>query len=335
MQRLVVHIGAPKTGSTSLQRWFDRNREAALEHSIVYPAAGRHPVAGAHAHHNAVYGLHPGWHDEWFRPEQGDLAAVLAEARGSRARFGVISSEAFYDLPEPGIAAVREATLDLDVRVVAFVRRQDQYLESAYVQLARFGLVEGDVEAFFEQEPGRLDHLVHVERWSAAFGQEAMVVIPFEPDRVQAGVGATLLTSAGIPTEGLPQGERRVNVRMPPEVLDAVRHVRDRLREQLGPDFRLPLPIVSEIVRSSRGDPSVRSTGSLLSFEIAARVYASYAESNARLAERFGEPGRPDFFAAPPQPEEYAERAVARRRTPEEQVRLDDCVQRVLQESAR
>lgn len=56
---LYLHIGLPKTGTTTLQAILWRNREALAQHGVRYPG----PDPGAH--HHAVIDLHGGRYAQW------------------------------------------------------------------------------------------------------------------------------------------------------------------------------------------------------------------------------------------------------------------------------
>ena len=44
-QRLIIHVGSHKTGTTTIQAWLDQNADALKANGILYPEAGRSPYA--------------------------------------------------------------------------------------------------------------------------------------------------------------------------------------------------------------------------------------------------------------------------------------------------
>ncbi|MGH6894034.1 MAG: hypothetical protein ACREEP_17450, partial [Dongiaceae bacterium] len=57
---VILHIGLPKTGSTSLQRAFFENRDQLAAHGIAYPVPG---ASNWNAQHDFVRGFHRGGAD--------------------------------------------------------------------------------------------------------------------------------------------------------------------------------------------------------------------------------------------------------------------------------
>ncbi|MGV6852729.1 MAG: hypothetical protein ACWA5R_11220, partial [bacterium] len=45
MKKVILHIGTPKTGTSSIQRWLYQHSETLLELGILYPRTGRQGVA--------------------------------------------------------------------------------------------------------------------------------------------------------------------------------------------------------------------------------------------------------------------------------------------------
>ncbi|ABV95593.1 hypothetical protein Dshi_3865 (plasmid) [Dinoroseobacter shibae DFL 12 = DSM 16493] len=128
MERLYIHIGAPKTGTTYIQHVLSKSAHALAAHDFVYLEASR-LYAGHHCLAFAMQG-----EDNPQTHEPIDLAAELdsltTEIDGTRARFGILSSEEFFICPEGAIAALRTALGDLPVTIIAFVRRSDDFLLS-------------------------------------------------------------------------------------------------------------------------------------------------------------------------------------------------------------
>lgn len=42
--KLLLHVGPPKTGATSLQHAFDENRQILIDHGIYYPQGAKQLV---------------------------------------------------------------------------------------------------------------------------------------------------------------------------------------------------------------------------------------------------------------------------------------------------
>jgi hypothetical protein len=136
MRTLYIHIGQPKTGSSSIQRFLVDNRAALLEAGLglgpyMTLASGKSlPLRRA--------------------IERQGLAAVMAELAASPGESLVISSEHLCDIlgDEARAEAIRDAARPhFRPVVVVFLRRQDFWHESLYAQEVKT-VYAGTIEAY-------------------------------------------------------------------------------------------------------------------------------------------------------------------------------------------
>ncbi len=136
-QRIFIHIGTHKTGTTSIQFFLIEQRDRLREGGIFVPRAGTGILDAPNGHHNIAYDLcGDSNHD------RGLTGAVdlIAELRDSTAPTAVISSENLQFLhafPE----TLRKFDQDLaaigyDRTYLVYFRNQDDYFTSLYSQLA-------------------------------------------------------------------------------------------------------------------------------------------------------------------------------------------------------
>ena len=128
--RLLVHVGYPKTGTTSLQRALSLERAALLSQGILYPTATT--ALPEFGHHN-IYWEAAG--DERYDPGNGGLDDLLDEVRSIAPQDVVISSEALIslllDFPER-LGTLLEGLSQYRPTIVVGVRRLDEYVESLF-----------------------------------------------------------------------------------------------------------------------------------------------------------------------------------------------------------
>ena len=115
--RVSLHIGAPKTGTTYLQRVLTANREQLAANGVLYPSVG------GDAHHRAAWGLRPDGGQRIDGSEFRDHWDQLVEQVGSwPGPAAVISSEMFVFFGAARAATVRNAFGDAEVHVVYSAR---------------------------------------------------------------------------------------------------------------------------------------------------------------------------------------------------------------------
>lgn len=208
--KVICHIGHPKTATTFLQNTCMANRPWLRQHGILYPDTldpdGNHiSLLLACANRISV-----------FARERG--IATLDDARAYRARLAehlkrqiAEAGDAVHTLllssenltanisGQPGVQNVADFLSDLaeDVRIVVYLRRQDDSLLSMYGEFMRRGFSGVSFDQFVEDvftDPDRLPHIFYrrsLELWANAFGAERISVRLFDREHM---IGADILT---------------------------------------------------------------------------------------------------------------------------------------------
>ena len=244
-QRLVLHIGMHKTGSTSIQRFFSRNRLALSLAGIVYPlsvgADGRrqskHNAIFTAISHEADHGApHP-----VLGPSAELVEATARRIEASGARVAVMSAEGFSGERPVFARALAPLGRRFDVTVVVFLRQPDDWLESFHRQMIMSREVrEARPIAEFLAAPetrAHLDYFTILDWWAEAFGAGALRILPFDPDRAGRPL-AQLVEAADLP-----------------RWLLALPHARVRLNRSA------PLDLVARTLRENRGEAGGVSVG--------------------------------------------------------------------------
>jgi hypothetical protein len=178
----VIHIGAPKCGSTALQEAFHANRVALRAEGVHYIGQQVHWINAAKA---AV-----GVADRITRevPNRSEWQKLLAEVARVSDGTALISSEWFAGAPDERVRAI---TADLDpsrLQAVLVIRPLTSTLPSAWQQSLKLGQREGFtqwLEAILRHpdEPrgqrvwGKHRYDQIVQRWGAALGADRLTVI--------------------------------------------------------------------------------------------------------------------------------------------------------------
>ena len=194
-KRVYLHIGYYKTGTSSIQHYCDSHKKKLLSHGILYPATGLLAPNGTHGL-LSLKRLEEIGEDapQWFRIKIGKIKHVdtaesiwkraVREIDASPADRIVISSEAFVkyaanDKTKALIREVCEYLASYDVRIICYIRRQDDYLESWYNQIVKAGhpVPYGcSLKTLEGLGPMQQNFLKTLDAWEEVFGRERMIV---------------------------------------------------------------------------------------------------------------------------------------------------------------
>jgi len=282
-RRCILHIGPPKSGTSSIQHALKTGRKLLLKHGIFVPKAGRMQNGSHLSLAQALAGLPT-------RPE--DVQAVEkfeAETASVRDKTIVISSEHLWPiLSVPGHAARvlgRLRSLNLDVSILLYVRSQPQHINSSYVQ----GIKTFRHCSYFQPyvaEAVKDFNRFSYARWVdfAELHNVRLIARPFTKEVQKAGLIQDFLETIepSIPQSLLEEKQRNQSVGPL-----AVAVARKLLREIGGP-CALTLRQAgrcSRLLRQTFEALNLREPAYCgLTTEIAAGVAAAYTRDNERLA---------------------------------------------------
>jgi len=166
IDRIILHIGTRKTGSTNLQNRLRDNQDILLEQGFKL-------VVGRGRAFKEIYLNILSGSQDWMLL----IAECLAEAKEANATNLIITSEDLFYLNEWKIAelVVYCKTLAKRVEVHGFFRRQDDYIESSYTQYTTAGLWVGNIQTEFEYflkaTIKNIDYKYGIDSWVAACGK--------------------------------------------------------------------------------------------------------------------------------------------------------------------
>lgn len=266
---LTLHIGTHKTGTSALQTFLSRRREALAERGVHYIEAG---LGSTKAHHELAWAVR-GKHNTPL----GVWDGVRDEIASSELPNQVISSEAFW-FADP--ALVKEALGPVkELRVVAYLRRQDKYLQSLYKQTVTGGR-RTDFESWREGRTSRGDYLAVVRGWANAFGREAIEIRPYDRAGRTVDVVEDFAAIIGIDDpEFLAKKNRAMHNPSPRrELLELLRALNQLDLEFNHDAFFYPL---------MKRNPAYARSADLLDAAECTALIAQFAESNRVLEEEF------------------------------------------------
>jgi hypothetical protein len=236
---LLLHIGAPKTGSSALQAALHHSREALREHGVRYAGTGlRSMRAGWAVIGRTPRGRPPATEDEWL--------ALVEETRTSPEPLVCVSTEDFARV-RPHVVGRVVGDLGADrLHVLYVVRRLDRLLPSQWQQRTQ-GFKRMSYDAYLStvldptsrHREHRAFWAAHdvaavVDRWAARVGPErCTVVVVDEGDREL--LPRTVEGLLGLPTGFLdPQPGRNASLSL--NAVEVLRRVNRAFAEREWPD---------------------------------------------------------------------------------------------------
>ncbi len=295
---LTLHIGTGKTGTTTIQKFLRTNSDALGKQGILYPlSAGvtRHGRFGLYVTPEESVARDPLWHDEpadtpasFHRDFRSELLAEIARAGLSRV---LISDEGLYGAPAATLRRLRQV-IDAhfgQLRLVCYLRRQDDHLASRYQQVVKMGETRRLAVRTQEMDLSHTyDYASRLDLWTRLVGCPDFVVRRFEPESfVDASLIADFLDAAGITLD--PAGLTPVpamNESLDAESVEFLRILNlFRVRSQRAEPGRIRnRKLVVKLARSSRG-PTLTLPEPALE-----RFMARWESGNEAVARRyFGE----------------------------------------------
>ena len=188
-EQVVLHLGAGKTGTSSLQYLLAANREVLAADGTLYPRTpgkARHTRLGMFAKSDEELVRTGAWR-RMGRPDPRRFRRrfrrrLLQEVADAGARQVLFSDEALFGLPEDAMRRLRRLTRAIggDVRVVVYLRRQDERLVSRYQQEVKTGSVATLADWAAGYGTNLHDYHQRLSTWCRVLGRSALVVRRFE-----------------------------------------------------------------------------------------------------------------------------------------------------------
>lgn len=181
--RLVVHIGAGKCGSSAIQQFLLANRHDLRKRGVLFP--GRNLEDDDTRGSQQLQFFEDGIDDHSFPDLVRQRLTRLHQIVAAEDLHTVVISAENLINPKP-FPQLFAGVLDrFDVRIVAYVRRQDEYVVSGWQQwhIKRFA----DFWDYYGRIRGRIDWHRDLERWSRVFGRDAVEVRNFSPSKLVDG----------------------------------------------------------------------------------------------------------------------------------------------------
>jgi len=241
---LYLHIGTNKTGTTTIQRFMSRNRQNLKAQGVLYPrkgatSGGNHSVLARNLQHWSQGSVsHP-----------ADWENFLKAAQRSKADRVIASGEVFWPF-KGGTTYFDRFQQDLhahfgQIYIVCYLRRQDEYLRSCYVQAVKSGRSPRSFREYMEvialgKKTRAYEYDVSLALWADTFGEENIIVRPFEKSQLDPrGLVADFCQCCDVDFDVLDEDHARdVNVSPGRRVLAAMLYAQQLLPRVQGTTLR-------------------------------------------------------------------------------------------------
>ncbi|MGH1369855.1 MAG: glycosyltransferase [Maritimibacter sp.] len=290
--RIIVHIGATKTGSTFLQHMLEKNRPALLREGVWFPEIGLfwqpnrpHKQAG-----------HSDFTRAAVKRDQAVKNHILSglELMEGRVHTIVLSSEAFFLQENPPRLA--DLFKGFPMEMVAYIRRQDEWANSQYCEFVAGGAV-GRVDVPISEwlaspeTQKKLNYRRPLESWGAKIGTENVHVRVFEKEKFEGGdLLSDFAHTTGLPMlvdMPRPSQQEQNEARLSAGHVELIRLFNTRPFDSREAYFGFIEDVGSALSewRQSKGLP--QSKPWLLSAEQADALMADQAENNSFIASTY------------------------------------------------
>jgi hypothetical protein len=275
-----LHIGRHKTGTSSLQHFLARNRDALAGRGFTYPAS----IDGAAGHHALARTLNtdkpsPGRVARAGNPQEVERFAAF----GAEVGHLIVSSEGFQSV-DP--AAVRALWPDREVQVIIYLREPLSYLLSSYAQAVHARAIRTPLVR--HAASFRPDYPGFVSKWAQAFGRDAIRLRLYEREQLrEQDIRRDFLDLLNIEADGLDFSQPEANPSLSPELIEFKGMVNAVLPMERQSALRL-YPVLSRV---ASGFSQRLRAGAAFSETYRSR----FREANAQMLQAFPESGLQPF----------------------------------------
>jgi len=198
MPKLIIHIGSQKTGSTSVQTFLTQQSDKMEEAGLSYVKAGRGPAA-----HNKLA----------FKLGSDSFPVIMKrlvhEVQSDPAKTHVISAEMLFTTRmASSMGEFFPDELRRETQIIAYIRRQDKFLEAMFKQVVKTGRFKGTPQEYAKKREEALKYSKVLDAYANQFGTENVLVLPYERPMFKEGdvildiashLGMTNVTKADLP----------------------------------------------------------------------------------------------------------------------------------------
>ncbi len=318
--KLICHIGTPKTASTFLQNTCAANPGWMREHGLLYPdllAPDPNHITLFYANSDGLhafardYGLHSKDDVARFRDKLTKTIARQIRKAPEGVDTMLMSSENLTgNLVSPaGVTRLKEflAPHFDEIRILIYIRRQDDAILSMYGEFMRRGFTDDTFEDFITKAlgPQSVTPYLYYRRvlgmWADAFGQQAITVRKFDRNALIGGdilsdfMAQVLRQDIAPDLAGLtPSPDNNVGLSAP--VLEFLRRMYPTISNRRGDDLNPLRPLLQPMINTLPAAPRPK-----MSRDQSRRIMQHFRPANIWVKQTFFPDHQGPLFPARPQ----------------------------------
>jgi hypothetical protein len=284
-KRIYIHIGPHKTGTTTIQNGLKKNEAILRARGVLVPKAGKKIAA----HHNLAWEL---LGNKAFDRSDGTWEDLLSEIEGSEDINKVIlTSEAFSAFGTDEIEAIKKHLNAYPIKIIIYLRRQDQALQSLWVQQVRSISVKPIIPSFVDwlekndYKTYNTDHYSLIKMWENVLSKKAITLVPFTHETVGKSLFEYFLSVCKVSYDGM-STPPNLNISPGVKTNEAMRMIKNNiLFSKIRSEAWLKISKQIEAFGHTKGWNEHKLN--YLDEALSAKIMAHHQDSNQKIADAY------------------------------------------------
>lgn len=275
-KKIYLHVGTHKTGSTAIQRTLESHKVGLQNENV-----GLLRLPNNELYHKLMYFTEVD--NAASQKIRNSLLRQISEHNNCKSF--ILSYELFsgnpntlYSNQEVVLEIIKNALYDFELELIVFFRRQDEFIQSLYMQLIHEGK-DISIDVFLQMPSTKIDYLNFIDGLIKVFGESKLNVFPYD-SKVLTNRDIIQLFNLPIKSKTLEQLEsKNINVGFSSHGKELFERLRKDLTREGSRHLRF---LIQE--NSNKG---VLNEYNILSYAQKKNFLERFEKTNAILAERF------------------------------------------------
>ena len=290
-KNIFIHIGPHKTGTSTIQHGLFLNEKFLKTQGVLCPKVGR-PFPTTAAHHNLAWELlkrEPP--NDRYNPKFGNWKKFLRSMkRVTKQENVVISSEEFCEMKLSQIQELGNILSDYNVKIIIYLRRQDQILQSLWVEIVKNGY-SAEVDSFYDwlqkykYNYPNMNYSTLIKNWSRVFGEENMIIRILEKSQIENTLFYDFLSAININSTNYIEPPN-ANVSPGVRTIEAIRLIKRNIKFNRMPK-RLWNKLVSFIINYGNENGWDHQKVNYISDDLSKEIMKVHEDRNMYIANEF------------------------------------------------